>query len=148
MARNRMSLEFDGLENMIRNLERAQVDVREATGKALIASKQRVVKELKLVTKKANYPAKGDYSTGDLAKSIDKNFNVEWTGLTATLKVGYDFSKSGLTSIMILYGTPRQRKSTKIYNAIFGARMKREIAEIQEETLQKIIERAVSTDRR
>lgn len=146
MAKNRVGLQFDGLEQMISNLEKASVDVREATESALLASKQLVTSGLVRDTVKANLPAKGKYSTGDLAKSIDKDYSVNWAGFTAEVKVGYDFSKSGLASIMVLYGTPRMKPAKKLYNDIYGSRIKKQLAEVQQEALNKVLERAVRTD--
>lgn len=145
MARNRVTLQFDGMEQLIKNLEDAQIDVKDAVDSALKASKRVVTNNLVRDTVKANLPAGGKYSGGDLAKSIDKNYSVKWSGHIAELKVGYDFSKSGLTSIMVLYGTPRMKKSQKLYNDIYGTKTRKTLAEIQQETLNKMLERAVST---
>lgn len=148
MAKNKIGLQFDGLENMIASLEKAQADVKEAVGDTLKASKDFVTDALVRDTTKANLPAKGKYSTGELAKSIDKNNSVKWQGLTAETNVGYDFKKSGLTSIMVLYGTPKMKKSQKLYNDLYGSATKKKLAEVQQETLNDILERAVATNGR
>ena len=144
MARNRISLQID-LEDMITSLERAGKDVKGAVDEVEKASKKVVTDALVRDTVKGNYPAKGKYSQGDLAKSIDKDYSVKWSGYTAEIKLGYDMKKSGLTSIMLLYGTPRMKKATKLYNDIYGSKIKKEVKEIQQETLNKILERVVSS---
>ena len=147
MAKNKLSLQFDGLEDIITKLEESQADIREAVGEALAESKKYVTDTLVRDTVPANYPAKGRYSTGELARSIDKNNSVKWQGLKAEVKVGYKISESGLASIMLLYGTPKMKKSQKLYNDIFGSATKKKLAEIQQDTLNGILERVVDNGR-
>ena len=66
---------------------------------------------------------------------------MEWKGPVAEIKVGYDFKKDGLVSVFLMYGTPRHAKSQKIYNDFYGARIKKQLAQIQQESLNKILER-------
>lgn len=136
-AKNKIGLKFDGLEEMIANLEKIQGDLKSTTEKALKASKERVNAELRQVTIPANYPAHGKYSTGKTAQSIDTDMSVSWEGTTASIKIGYDMQISGMTSIFLMYGTPRHKPPMKavrkMYNAIYGSKMKKEIAEIQRE---------------
>ena len=144
-SKNKIGLKFDGLEEMIANLEKVQGDLKATTEKALKASKQRVNEELRKVTAPANYPAHGKYSTGKTAQSIDTDMSVTWEGTTASIKVGYDMQISGMTSIFLMYGTPRHKPPMKavrkMYNAIYGAKMKKEVAEIQREVFVKVIKR-------
>lgn len=144
-TKNKIGLKFDGLEEMIANLEKVQGDLKTTTEKALKASKQRVNEELRKVTIPANYPAHGKYSTGKTAQSIDNDMSVTWEGTTASIKVGYDMQISGMTSIFLMYGTPRHKPPMKavrkMYNAIYGAKMKKEVAEIQREVFVKVIKR-------
>ena len=144
MAKNKIGLQI-GLEEVITSLEKAEADVKGSVGNILEASKQVVTTSLVRDTVKSNFPARGKYSRGTLAKSIDKNYNVEWQGYTAGINVGYDFKKSGIESIVLMYGTPRMRKAQKLYNDIYGSKTKKEIAAIQQEALNKILERAVSS---
>lgn len=138
MARkNRIGLEID-MESMIKDLERSSKDVRSSTTEILQASKEVVTDALVRDTVKQNFPARGKYSTGKLAKSINKDSNVKWSGYVAEIKVGYDFS---LESVMLLYGTPRMKKSTKLYNDIYGAKIRKQIAEMQEQKLAEILAR-------
>ena len=86
-------------------------------------------------------PAGGKYSTGDTKKSIDKDMTVEWSATTGEINVGFDFSESGMTSIYLMYGTPKMDPVSGLKNAIYGAKTKKEIATIQEETISKVIKR-------
>lgn len=141
MARNKIGLQFSGLEEMIERLEAAEADIKDATEAALKASKQVVNQQLTRDTTNANFPAGGKYATGALKKSIDKDFNVKWEGTTASLKIGYDFKKSGMASIFLMYGTPKMPKVQKLYDDIYGNRTKRQVAKVQEEAMQKVIDR-------
>ena len=146
-SKNKIGLKFDGIEQMIKDLEAVQGDLKATTEQALIESKKHVNEELKRVTIKENYPAKGKYSrkTKNTASSIDNDMTVTWEGTTASIKVGYDMKISGLASIFLLYGTPRHKPPMKavrkMYNAIYGAKMKKEIGEIQRQVFENAIKK-------
>lgn len=134
-TKNKIGLNFDGLEDMIKQLEAVEGNLKIVTEKALIATKEHVTEELRRVTVPANYPAGGKYSTGRTAKSIDESKEVSWEGTTASIKVGYDMNVSGMTSIYLIRGTPRHKPPMKqvrpMYNAIYGAKMRKEVQDIQ-----------------
>lgn len=149
MPKNRVTIQID-MEDMVKNLEKAGADVRESIGAMLRESKKLVTDALVRDTVKENYPAQGKYSRekGGLAESIDRDESVVWDGYTAEIKVGYDFSKSGMESIMLMYGTkkngtPRTKKAAKLYDDIYGSKIRKQIAEIQQKKLDEILEKAV-----
>lgn len=139
MARNKIGLQVKELDYYMAFLdELGNSDaMKRGIESALKASKQYVNPLIEQAMN--NLPAGGRYSTGDTKKSIDKDMTVEWEGMTASIKVGFDFSKSGLTSIFLMYGTPKHAPVTGLYEAIYGSKAQREIGKIQEETLQKVI---------
>lgn len=141
-TKNKIGLQID-LESMISSLEKAGKDSKVAIESVLIASKQMVTDALVRDTVKSNFPAGGKYSVGAIAESIDKGCAVKWQGLTSEIPVGYDFDKVGVESIVLLYGTPRMKKAQKLYNDIYGSKIKKQIKEVQQETLNKILEGAV-----
>lgn len=139
MARNRIGLQFKELDAYMSKLDELGNGkaMKRGVEAALKASKQHVNP---LIEKSmANLPAGGIYSTGDTKKSIDKDMSVEWQGMTASIKVGFDFSKSGLTSIFLMYGTPRMKPVSGLKSAVYGSKTQKELATIQEEALQKVI---------
>lgn len=140
-AKNRVGLQFSGFEEMAAKLDELQGDLQRTTEEALIKSKKIVTTKLLEVTNKANYPAQGKYARrGDPTRaSIDTTEDVKWQGTTAEIKVGFDFKKSGLTSIFLMYGTPRMDKVQAIYDAVYGNRVKAEIKRIQKETFDAAI---------
>lgn len=108
---------------------------------ALKASKQHVNPLIKKAMGKL--PAKGKYSTGVTKDSIDNEMKVEWEGMTGSIKVGFDFSKSGPKSIFLMYGTPKMKPVSGLKSAIYGAKTQKEIAEIQEKVLSDVIKRVM-----
>ena len=132
MARNRIGLQFDGWEDYMAKLDKlgGSNAMKKGVEEALAASKEHVNPLIEKAMKKL--PAGGKYSTGDTEASIDDSKNVEWQDMTGSIKVGFDFSKSGLKSIFLMYGTPRMKPVSGLKNAIYGAKIKKEIAEIQE----------------
>lgn len=143
MARNRIGLQFNGWDEYIAKLDElggTQL-MKKGVEEALIESKKHVNPLIeKAMTK---LPARGKYSTGDTKKSIDKDNKVDWSGMTGEIKVGFDFSKSGTTSIFLMYGTPRMKPVSGLKSAIYGAKTQKETAEIQERVLSDVIKRVM-----
>lgn len=143
MARNKIGLQFNGWEDYMSKLDElggTQV-MKKGVEEALIESKKHVNP---LIEKSmAKLPAGGKYSSGNTKQSIDKDNKVEWEGMTGTIKVGFDFSKSGVTSIFLMYGTPRMKPVSGLKGAIYGAKTQKEIAEIQEKVLSDVIKRVM-----
>lgn len=140
-TKNKIKLSFEGFKELIEDLDKLGGDLKSATEEALIKSKAVVTEELKKVTVKENFPAKGKYSTGLTAKSIDESTKVKWIGVTGEISVGYDFDISGMRTIYLMYGTPRMKKVQKMYNAIYGAKMKKAVQEKQKEIFQEAIQK-------
>lgn len=138
-TKNRIGLQFSGFAEMAARLDELQGDLQRTTEEALIKSKEVVTAKLLEATNKANYPAQGKYSTGRTRQSIDTTKNVTWQGTTAEINVGFDLERSGLTSIYLMYGTPRMAKVQAIYDAVYGSRVKAEIKRIQKETFDAAI---------
>lgn len=137
--RNRVSLSFTGFAEMAEKLDELQGDLKKTTEEALIKSKAVVSANLLKATNKSNYPAHGEYSTGRTRHSINTGKTVNWDGSIGEIKVGFDLKKSGLTSIFLMYGTPRMEKVQSIYDAVYGRKTKTEISKLQKEIFAKAI---------
>lgn len=143
MARNKIGLQVAGFEDYMAKLDKlggSQL-MQKGVESALKASKEYVNPQIESAMTKL--PAGGRYSSGNTKESIDKNLSVEWQGMTAGIKVGFDFSKSGPTSIFLMYGTPRMSPVNGLKNAIYGAKNKKAIAQIQAEVLDRVIKEAM-----
>ena len=121
MAKAKIGLQFDGWEETITKLDKlaGSSATAKAVEEALIDSKEYVNNNIDKAITSGNLPAKGKYSTGHTKKSINRDSNVEWQGQTATIKVGFDFKKSGTTSIFLMYGTPKMKPAKGLKNAIY-----------------------------
>lgn len=139
MARNKIGLQVKELDYYMAHLdELGNGDaMKRGVEAALKASKQYVNPLIESAMN--NLPAGGIYSTGDTKQSIDKEMSVEWQGMTASIKVGFDFKKSGMKSIYLMYGTPKMPPVSGLKAAIYGNKTQKEIGAIQEEALQKVI---------
>ena len=145
MARKRISLQGDLFADYIAKLdELGGTDaMKKGVEEALIESKKYVNPLIDKTMVKSNLPAKGKYSFGDTKDSLDTNMSVDWEGLTGVIKVGFDFSKSGIKSILLMKGTPKMSPVTGLESAIYGAKTQKEIAEIQEKVLSDVIKKVM-----
>lgn len=156
----KMSITFSGFDDLMKEIERAGQRVKPAVDEALEASQKIIQKEL--TTAAAPYARKGGgkgYATGKMYKAILKDPKPEWNGTVATIKVGFDLKKKGgIHSIFIMYGTARHapanqygspkkaapktiktEKDPRVFDAVFGKRIKDEIKSKQEEILRKYL---------
>lgn len=140
-TKNRVGLKFSGFKEMAEKLDGLQGDLKKTAGDALVKGKAVVTTNLVKATKKSNLPAHGKYSTGETRHSINTKKDVEWEGTTGEIKVGFDFKKSGLKSIFLMYGTPRMQKVQAIYDAIYGRKTNTQVNKVQKEVFQEAIKK-------
>lgn len=141
MPKNKIGLQFDGWTDYMERLDKlgGSQSMKNATEKALIASKEYVNPQIEKAVANSNLPARGKYATGQIKKSINTDKKVEWSAMTGEIKVGFDFDKSGVTSIFLMYGTPRMKPVKGLKNAIYGTKTKKQIAQIQEAEVLDVI---------
>lgn len=140
--RNRIGLTFKGFEELALKLDGLQGDLKKVTEDSLKASHKVVTERLKKAIRKNNLPQKGKYSTGLTEKNLRTEADVEWEGTVARVKVGFDLSKS-LTSIFLMYGTPRHDPVAGMKAAIYGKASIKEREELQKEIFDKAIKKAM-----
>lgn len=149
MARNKIGLQVTGLDEYMAKLDKlgGGTAMKRGVEDALRASKQYVNPLIDQAMVKSNMPAKkakkgaGAYWTGGTKESLDKDMAVTWEGMTASVKVGFDFSKSGMKSIFLMYGTPQHDPVAGLKDAIYGSKTNKAIAKLQGEALDKAIDR-------
>lgn len=134
MAKSKFGIQFEGFTELMENLDKLGGDLKEVTEDCLKTAHSIVTPKIKNDMTRHN-------RTGDTRKSIKDIANVKWEGNTASIDVGFKISQGGLPSIFLMYGTPRTKKDTKLYNDIYGSAVKRQIAEKQEEILQEAIQK-------
>lgn len=131
--KNYIGLNFDGWTDMASKLEElaGRSFLRETTEKALKKSQKHVTTEIQAAMTK-------HHRTGRTEGAIHTTNEVLWDGNTASAPIGFDFPE-GLASIFLMYGTPRMKKDTQLYNAIYGTKMKKEIGTIQHDIFANAI---------
>lgn len=130
MSKNKIGMTFKGFEEMAAKFEELGGDLREITTECLEKSHA-------YVTPKLHDDMKRHRRSGKTEGSIIDNAKVEWSGTKGSIDVGFDIHGGGLASIFLMYGTPRTKKDTKLYNDIYGARTRKEIKELQEEIFNR-----------
>ena len=136
MAKNKMGLLFEGFEDVIKKLNDLGAHTKEITEKALKASHEYVTPQLHTHMAKHR-------QTGDTERSISETANVTWKGSVAEVDIGFQIRKGGLPSIFLMYGTPKMKKDTKLYNAVYGKTTQKKIAQIQEEIFYDAVQKAM-----
>ncbi len=134
--RNRIGLTFTGLDELATRIDQVGGNLKATTEHALKES-------FNHVTPKLETDINRHVVTGETKQSLRKTPEIEWKGHSASVKVGFDISHGGLPSIFLMYGTPRNRKDTKLYNDIYGNKTKQKIAEIQKEIFNEEIRRMI-----
>lgn len=129
MARNKVGMLFEGFEEMAAKFDALGGDLKSVVTECLEKSHNHV-------TPKLHKDMKRHRRTGDTESSIGVT-RVEWEGTKASIKVGFNISHGGLPSIFLMYGTPRMKKDSKLYNDIYGTKTRKEIKELQEEIFKK-----------
>ena len=138
----KMQILFDGFEDLAYAIDEAGGDLQAAVDEALTET-QEIVKA-SLLPAAAVYDRKGlkGYATGKMYQKLIKDTSIEWQGTVAEVNTGFELFGSGWHSIFVMYGTPKMGKDPKIYNAIKGTKVKKQIAQAQEEIMQKHLELA------
>lgn len=141
MPKNRIEADWSAFDEYLEKLKKVGdgAQVKSGVENALKKSKEYVNQSLKKKMEKKNLPAHGAYSTGNTEKSINKDMGVNWRATEASIDIGFDFEKSGITSIFLMYGTPRMNPVRGLKEAVYGTKAKKEITEIQGKALNDAI---------
>lgn len=134
MARKKTGIIFRGFEEYAEKLDELGGDLKSVTEEALKESE-------KLITPKLHQDMKKHKRTGRTEGSITNNPKVKWEGTQGAIKIGFNIADGGLASIFLMYGTPRIAKDQKLYNDVYGAKTRKEIAKKQEEIFFQAIKR-------
>lgn len=133
MAKKKNSLK--GFEDLLGKLDAIDGDIKGTTEKCLKES-------AKIINSNAKQAMQRHNRTGRTLESLRENMPVTWSGTEAEIKVGFDV-RQGLASIFLMYGTPKIPKDTKLYNAIYGSKTKKEVAKVQEDIINDAINNAM-----
>lgn len=132
----RIKLQFNAWKELGENLDKLGGDLKKTTETALKESHAAITPGIKSAFGKHN-------KTNTMMPTLREESKVEWEGLTASIPIGFDISAGGVASVFLMYGTPRMAPDKNTYNAIYGAKVKRQIDEIQKKVFTEAIERAM-----
>lgn len=139
MAKNKMTIQFDGLEVYQKQLEQlgGGQAVKRAFDEALEESQ-------KLIAEKVTATMSPHNNTGKVKRSIITHDPPEWVGDTGAVNVGFDIVGGGLPSIFLMYGTqlygqPHIQPDRNLYNAVYGTAVRKQVREIQEKAFTRVL---------
>ena len=145
MAKNKLTLDFNGFEHIKKQLDAIGGDATtQAVNEALQASQTYIAEQVSAAITPHTL-------TGKTKKSIVKDHPVEWTGDVAAVDVGFDIIGGGLPSIFLMYGTklhgqPHITPDRKLYDAVYGTRTRKAVQQLQEQAFNKVLERVVRNE--
>lgn len=130
------------LEKYAERLEAAggTAAIKRATSAAMIQAKLTINQEILKAIQASNLPAHGKYSQGGTRDSLSRSTSVDWSGNIAELPLGLNLSED-ITSIFLMYGTPKMPPVNGLYAAMYGPAAQRTAKKKQEEAVKTILER-------
>lgn len=147
MAKNKLRVDFTGLDAYQKQLEALGGNAVEQAFEAALKESQKVIADsVTAATQPHN-------KTGGTAGTIIRNDPVEWSGSVAKTPVGFDIGDTDrkqegdrLASVFLMYGTkvhgqPHQPPDKKLFDAVYGAAIKKRVRQIQEEAFEKVLRR-------
>lgn len=146
MAKNKMSVDFKGLDAYVKKLEAIdEKAVRRAFDSALLASEQAVKQSVVSAMQKHN-------DTGHTVSTAISGKEPEWTQSTGKAPVGFEIGEDRrqkddrLASVFLMYGTrvhgqPHIAPDKELYNAVYGAEIRRRVRKLQEQAFDKVVRR-------
>lgn len=152
MAKKKWGIQFSGFAEMVQKLDATLDELKDITSECLEVAPE-------MIAPKLHEAMKEHRRSGKTEGSIIEKGEVEWEGLVGKIGVGFKIGNGGFPSIFLMYGTPRheprnqyggpKRENAKmhqgvdadkdLYNAVYGAAMRKKIAAKQEEILRKRI---------
>lgn len=137
--KSKFSFNFKEMQDLAERIENMGGDLQKACDNALRATHEYITPQLSAGIAR-------HHSTGDTEGSLERAPRVEWvTPLKAQVKIGFNLSDGGLPSIFLMWGTPKRKASempvdTALKNAAFGPKVKREVARLQREALEAVLQ--------
>ena len=142
MAKNKMTVDFAGVDKYLNQLRRVNGAAQRAVDHALTASQE-------LIADKASAAIEPHNKTHVTADQIIRDGYVTWTQELAEISVGFKISDEngelpGLPSIFLMYGTEqggqvRNEADQALYDAVYGKNTKKEIRRIQQAEFDMVL---------
>lgn len=129
--KSKFGVTFDGFDELMKQYDGLSGDLKKITEKCLKATHE-------IITPKIHDDMKKHKRTGKTEAAIKEDNTVKWNGTVAGIGVGFEFPQ-GLASVFLMYGTPKMKKDTKLYNDIYGKKTRDTVAQKQKDILNKAI---------
>lgn len=139
----KMKLQIPDFNALAKQIEDVGGSVKNASEDALKETHRIVTEKIEQTMVSSNMPAQGKYWTGRTLNSIVRQPTIIWNGTKASVDVGFDIENGGLTSIFLMYGTPRMKPVPGLYDAIYGKATQTEIIDAQTRILHEAIYEAM-----
>lgn len=135
---NKMTVNFDGMQRLQRQLDELGGESTKRAIEGALKSSQQVV------ARKTDAAMQPHIRTGKTKASIIKDGQVEWTGDTASINVGFDLQNGGMPSIYLMHGTtlhgqPHISPDKNLYDAVYGSATRKEIKKVQEKAFNEVL---------
>ena len=131
---NRMALQTEGFDELIRALDKAGQDSKKAAEKALIEGKQAVTPGIREAMAR-------HHRTGRTEASLDTKEEVRFEGTVAEVDIGFHIRQGGLPSIFLMYGTPRIQPDKRLYDSIYGSTARKKFNTAAEKALDELMQK-------
>lgn len=136
MAKNKAIFDFGELSEQMERLDKLGGNLKEPIEKSLAEAH-------KIITDSVHANMQPHHITGDTEKSIEDTAVVKWEGAEASTDIGFNLDNGGIPSIFLMYGTPKMKKDTKLYNSIYGKETRRKITAIQRQAVYDAVQAAL-----
>ena len=137
--KSKFAFNFKEMADLAERIENAGGSLQEACDKALKATHAYITPQLSAGISR-------HHSSGDTEESLERAPRVEWVSpLKAQVNIGFNLADGGLPSIFLMWGTPKRKASEMpvdiaLKNAAFGPKVKREVAKLQREALEAVLQ--------
>lgn len=155
--KNGWGINFDGYTNLSERYQQLGGDLKEIADECLAFIPTKINPGLKKAISKHK-------RTGQTERTLVEGQKPTWQGDKASINVGFDISHGGLPSVFLMYGTARHTPANqygtpkkpgakenpgiqadkKLYNAIYGNSVQREISEEQEKIYTEAIQKRLN----
>lgn len=132
----KVAFNIKDFEQWQKRFEKSAGDYKPFIESGLKKCHEHITKNLESHSNESYYPAGGKFSGGGSEKSIHRDANVVWVGDSASIKVGFDYSKS-FVPILLMYGTPRYSPVKELYDDVYSSKTRSECRKIQTAELEK-----------
>lgn len=130
-------IDFHQVELWQKRFEKAGVSWKPFIESGLEKSHSYITGNLEKHSQKSFYPAHGKFSSGGTNAAIHRDSKIIWLNDNfATIRVGFDHSKT-VAPLLLMYGTPKMRPVTELYDDIFGRKTRSEIRHLQLDDIEQ-----------